>query len=186
VPRSLLVHACCAPCAAYPLRALYALSPEAGILVWYYNPNVHPAAENRRRRDALAYLLARRRDFLPPGAEPGLDLSAPYRPEEFLEAAAADPRRPGRCVACYRLRLEAAARRAREAGAAAFTTTLLYSRRQDHEAVRSAGEAVAASSGTPFFYRDFRDGWKEGREICRELDVYRQSHCGCVYGEIDN
>jgi predicted adenine nucleotide alpha hydrolase (AANH) superfamily ATPase len=29
-------------------------------------------------------------------------------------------------------------------------------------------------------------GWKEGRELSYSLDVYRQTHCGCLYGELDN
>ncbi|MDR2611420.1 MAG: epoxyqueuosine reductase QueH [Deltaproteobacteria bacterium] len=186
MPDALLLHACCAPCAAYPLRALLAGSPAARILVWFYNPNIHPAAEYRRRRDALAYLHARRGDFLPAGARVELDVSAPYRPEEFLGPAALCPRRPVRCAMCYRLRLTAAARRARELGLPAFTSSLLYSRRQDHASVAAGGEAAAAGEGVSFLYRDFRAGWKEGRELSLGLDVYRQSYCGCLYGETDN
>jgi predicted adenine nucleotide alpha hydrolase (AANH) superfamily ATPase len=169
------------------LKALFASFPGTTVLLWYFNPNIHPGAEYRRRRDALAYLHARRDEFLPEGSDLRLDVSAPYRPDEFLAAAAADPRRPGRCSACYRLRMAAAARKAREAGAEAFSSTLLYSRKQGHEAVRAAGEAAAEEDGgPPFLYRDFREGWKEGREIAGRLDVFRQNYCGCLYGELDN
>ncbi|MDR3155118.1 MAG: epoxyqueuosine reductase QueH [Deltaproteobacteria bacterium] len=185
-PESLLLHVCCAPCAIYPLRELCARFPGTRILAWFYNPNIHPASEYRRRRDALAYLFALRDSFLPPGSRLSLDLSAPYRPDEFLALAAMSPRRPVRCGLCYSLRLEAAARKAAEAGAGLFTTTLLYSRRQGHSMIAEAGEGAAAREGVHFHYQDFRAGWKEGRELSVKLDVYRQNYCGCLYGQIDN
>jgi predicted adenine nucleotide alpha hydrolase (AANH) superfamily ATPase len=89
-------------------------------------------------------------------------------------------------MACYRLRLYAAARRAREAGVAAFTTSLLYSTRQLHAEIAVAAGEAAADVGVPFLYRDFRVGGREGRQLCHRLDVYRQSYCGCLYGELDN
>ncbi|MDR1037339.1 MAG: epoxyqueuosine reductase QueH [Deltaproteobacteria bacterium] len=185
-PESLLLHACCAPCSVYTLKALYRSFPKVRILLWYFNPNIHPAAEYRRRRDALAYIHARRGAFLPPGAALSLDVSAPYRPDEFLAAAAASPRRPERCAVCYGIRIAAAARKARQAGCEAFSTTLLYSRKQGHELIRDAGEAAAGAGGPAFLYQDFRTGWKEGRELSLKLDVYRQNYCGCLYGETDN
>jgi predicted adenine nucleotide alpha hydrolase (AANH) superfamily ATPase len=42
---------------------------------------------------------------------------------------------------------------------------------------------VAADVGIPFLYRDFREGWKEGQDASRELGLYRQKYCGCVYSE---
>jgi predicted adenine nucleotide alpha hydrolase (AANH) superfamily ATPase len=131
-PESLLLHACCAPCSAYTLKALFGRFPKVKILLWYFNPNIHPAAEYRRRRDALAYLHSRRDSFLPAGAGLSLDLSEPYRPDEFLSAVAGSPRRPERCAVCYGMRVAAAAGMARKAGCEAFTTTLLYSRKQGH------------------------------------------------------
>lgn len=185
-PESLLLHACCAPCSVYTLKAIFARFPRTRVVLWFYNPNIHPAAEYRRRRDALAYLHARRGDFLAGECALALDVSEPYRPDGFLEVAARSPRRPERCAACYRLRLLAAARKAREAGIEAFSSTLLYSRKQGHELIREAGERAAAGIGPAFLYMDFREGWREGRELSQKLDVFRQNYCGCLYGEIDN
>jgi hypothetical protein len=72
---------------------------------------------------------------------------------------------------------------ARRGGFDAYTTSLLYSRFQDHERIRETGEAVARSSGVPFLYEDFRAGWKEGIEESRRLELYRQQYCGCIYSE---
>src|SRR5690606_38547410 len=65
----------------------------------------------------------------------------------------------------------------------AFTTTLLYSRHQNHDLIREIGEAAASKAGVPFLYRDFRPGWKEGIEESKRLELYRQQYCGCIYSE---
>jgi predicted adenine nucleotide alpha hydrolase (AANH) superfamily ATPase len=68
-------------------------------------------------------------------------------------------------------------------GTVAFTTTLLYSRFQKHDLIRTVGEGVAVQQGIPFLYRDFREGWSEGVRISREIGMYRQPYCGCIYSE---
>jgi hypothetical protein len=62
---------------------------------------------------------------------------------------------------------------------------LLYSKFQKHDQIRSIGEAVGKKIGVPFYYRDFRDGWKEGIEESKKLEMYRQQYCGCIYSEKD-
>jgi hypothetical protein len=49
--------------------------------------------------------------------------------------------------------------------------------------VKSIGESVARDAGVPFFYEDFRTGWKEGVNTSRDLAMYRQPYCGCIYSE---
>lgn len=65
----------------------------------------------------------------------------------------------------------------------AFSTTLLYSKFQNHELITTTGEAIAKSTGIPFYYRDFRPGWKEGIKASKDLNLYRQQYCGCIYSE---
>jgi predicted adenine nucleotide alpha hydrolase (AANH) superfamily ATPase len=67
----------------------------------------------------------------------------------------------------------------------AFSTTLLYSKFQNHDIIRTIGESVSDAVGIPFFYEDFRLGWKEGVEVSRQMDLYRQSYCGCIFSERD-
>jgi hypothetical protein len=62
---------------------------------------------------------------------------------------------------------------------------LLYSKFQKHTLIQSIGEAVGKSIGIPFLYRDFREGWKEGIEKSKQLNLYRQQYCGCIYSEKD-
>jgi predicted adenine nucleotide alpha hydrolase (AANH) superfamily ATPase len=153
------------------------------LLPWFYNPNIQPAEEFVRRRDAVAFLAQQMPSLVPGIPRPlRVDFSPPYNPGRFLAAAALDPTEPQRCRACYETRLDMAARAAVEKGLPAFTTTLLYSRRQRHELIREAGEKAASEHGVEFYYEDFRRGWKEGLELSKRLGLYRQRWCGCVYG----
>ena len=36
-----------------------------------------------------------------------------------------------------------------------------------------------------FLYRDFRVGFREGQQKARELGLYMQKYCGCVFSEED-
>jgi len=92
-------------------------------------------------------------------------------------------REENRCEVCYWLRLKETARLAREMGFTAFSTTLLYSPFQKHDLLREIGEALAKRFGLTFLYRDFREGWREGQEEARQLGIYRQAYCGCVFSE---
>lgn len=167
----ILLHICCGPCTIYPLRVLREGRDEVRGL--FYNPNIHPFSEYRRRLEALDGYAARE----------GLDVirDEAYPLEEFLRQTAF--REEERCSVCYRLRLSRAARIAEEGRFAAFTTTLLYSRFQKHDLIREIGESEARRYGVPFLYRDFREGWLEGIRVSKELGMYRQSYCGCIYSE---
>lgn len=168
-----LLHTCCGPCTIVPLRRLRAEGAE--VLGVYANPNIHPFTEWDRRRAALEDL----------GRVEGLRLlpHPEYDPGEWLRAVAF--REGERCRVCLHLRLRHAALLARRGRFEAFTTTLLYSRRQKHDLIRELGEAVGREAGVPFLYRDWRDGWNEGVEASKALGLYRQSYCGCLYSEVE-
>lgn len=165
------MHICCAPCTLYPLRILK--EEGSDITGLFYNPNIHPYQEYRRRLETLEDYAGRT----------GLRLirEEAYPIEAFLRRAAF--READRCRFCYEMRLEEAARTARRDGFDAFTTTLLYSRFQKHDLIRQIGEGLAVKLGIPFLYRDFREGWSEGVRISRALGMYRQNYCGCIYSE---
>jgi hypothetical protein len=168
-----LLHICCAPCAIYPLKALRGEGHET--TGFFYNPNIHPYTEFERRREALAAYS--RVSLLRLIVDETYDLHA------FLKAAldaGAD-----RCAACYRMRLDAAFRKAAEEKADAVTTTLLYSIYQRHEVIAAVAEELSSRYETPFLYKDFRPGWKEGQAEARSLGIYRQNYCGCIFSEYE-
>ncbi|HTY08296.1 MAG TPA: epoxyqueuosine reductase QueH [Candidatus Edwardsbacteria bacterium] len=166
----LLLHICCAPCLCWPHKELTGEGIRFTGL--WFNPNIHPYVEYTKRRDAVkAYAAAT-----------GIEVVChdEYPLEATLQALAQD-----RCAACYRLRLERTALTARERGFAAFSTTLLYSIYQRHDLVIAAGNQAAQQYNVEFRYRDFRTGWKQGRELARAGTVYRQKYCGCIFSERD-
>ncbi len=167
----LLLHICCAPCSIYPLRVLREQAWE--VQGYFYNPNIHPYQEYSRRLATLEEYAAQ--IALPLLVAPG------YEMEQFLRWVVY--REQDRCRFCYGLRLEQAARVAKEAGATAFSTTLLYSRYQKHDLIREIGFQIGLEVGIAFYYEDFRRGWREGMATSKELGMYRQQYCGCLYSE---
>jgi len=166
-----LLHICCGPCALYPLSVLR----EEGIDVYgfFFNHNIHPYQEYVRRRDAALQMAMQ--EVMP------LAVKDEYRLEEFLAAVAAEPDK--RCDYCYASRLDAVAASAKEGGFDAFTSSLFYSRYQNHDLMRKKAKDSAKQHGIQFLYRDFRPGWQEGIRRSKETGLYRQQYCGCIYSE---
>ena len=166
-----LLHICCAPCAIHPVSALRA----EGFYVhgFFFNPNIQPYQELRKRLDTLESFAGN--EDLPLIVRPDYDPRKFFRQVAFREAE--------RCIHCYSERLGTTARLAKKSGFDAFTTTLLYSKRQKHDLVAALAREAAKKHGVAFLYRDFRDGWKKGQEAARALNIYRQQYCGCIYSE---
>lgn len=170
--RRVLLHICCGPCAIAPLLRL----AEAGwsVVGLFANDNIQPAAEWLRRRDGAARVAARL------GIEILIDA---YDPLPHMRRSLVDP--AGRCRPCWAERLDRTAAKARELGCTAFTSSLLYSKYQDHAAIAALGQAAAASHGVAFHYADYRVHWDEGIALSRQWDIYRQPYCGCILSELD-
>ncbi|MDF1615127.1 epoxyqueuosine reductase QueH [Desulfurivibrio dismutans] len=168
---NLLLHICCGPCACYPVRVLQG----AGVAVrgFFFNPNIHPFREFKLRLEALEQLAERWQ--LP------VDYHRRYGLRDYLRQVVFNEEQ--RCRLCYEMRLAVVARQTRELGLEAFSSTLLYSRYQQHEVIREVAEQAARREGVRFYYRDFRPGWQEGIELSRQLELYRQPYCGCIYSE---
>ena len=169
--RRILLHTCCGPCTIYPLRRLR--EQNWTVHGFFYNPNIQPYQEFQRRLEALQ-LLAQKEGLR-------LIIRSDYELEAFIRQTAY--RENQRCIYCYSVRMEAAARLAKKSRFDAFTTTLLYSKRQKHELIRNIAEEAASRAGIQFYYQDFREGWKEGQDKAKELGIYRQQYCGCIYSE---
>lgn len=169
----ILMHACCGPCAIYPTRVLR----EAGhnVMGFFYRHNIHPFTECMKREEAMRQFAESR--------EMKMIYQEGYELEEFLRQAAF--REKDRCRMCYHSRLRATALLAKRGKFEAFTSTLLYSRHQNHELIKSIAESLAREVGVKFYYEDFRIGWKEGIDTSKEMGLYRQQYCGCIYSEKD-
>jgi predicted adenine nucleotide alpha hydrolase (AANH) superfamily ATPase len=167
----ILLHICCAPCTIYPLRMLR--GEGMALKGVFFNPNIHPYLEYKKRLDTVLEYTARE----------GLEVAVAegYPIEDFLQKTAAMGK--DRCSHCYEVRLRYTAEQARKGLFDAFTTTLLYSRYQQHDLIRATGENIARTFNIPFYYKDFRSGWEEGVRLSKDMGLYRQKYCGCIFSE---
>lgn len=166
----LLLHVCCGPCAQWPVKSL--LEEGFTLTAFFSNPNIHPLFEQKRRRDNAAMLFHKRGiPFLEDGS---------YMEEKWLTRDWED-RYSSRCEMCYDIRMNNTAQEAKRLGFTAFSTTLLVSPYQNHEAIIAAAQKAAAASGVEFVYRDFRPGFREGQTMAKNDGMYRQKYCGCIF-----
>lgn len=168
---NILLHVCCGPCAIVPLAAMRAAGHE--VHGFFFNPNIHPFKEFQRRLEALE-IMSQRLDFQ-------VLYERQYGLRDYLRQVVFHE--DSRCALCYAMRLRSTAEKAFELKADAFSSTLLYSRYQNHALIKQQGESLAAEIGIPFYYEDFRGGWQEGIDQSIAMGLYRQPYCGCVYSE---
>ena len=167
----ILLHICCGPCALFPLQQLHKDNHE--VHGFFHNPNIHPYKEFRRRIDAVRQMEAAT------GISVAIDEQ--YGLVEYLRRVVFHEQQ--RCGQCYDMRLERTAQTAVEQGFDAFTSTLLYSRYQNHPLLIEKCEILARNLGVTFYYQDFRTGWQQGIDESLRLGLYRQPYCGCIYSE---
>ena len=168
---NILLHACCAPCTIYPLSILRTQNHD--VTAYFNNPNIHPFKEFKRRLTTLKdYATAEK---LPLVTEDKYGLTEFLQKVVFKEQV--------RCPICYQMRLQKTAQYAAEHGYDGFTTTLLYSRYQNHELLKKSCEILAKQYSLNFIYEDFRSGWQQGIDLSIEKEMYRQPYCGCIYSE---
>lgn len=167
----ILLHTCCAPCFIYPAEFLKGKDME--LYGYYYNPNIHPYTEWKKRRDTLEKYAA----------SEGFKIifNENYHLEEFLRQVV--HRESVRCQFCYAMRLSSAAAAAKRGNFDGFSTTLLVSPFQKHGLIKEIGEAIGEKKGVKFYYYDFRPGFREATARSKELGMYRQQYCGCIFSE---
>ena len=166
-----LLHICCAPCANQCIEVLQGEKTE--VTGFWYNPNIHPFTEYRARRNTV-------REYLQ-SIDVKLLERDDYALRPFVREVAEDI--ANRCGKCYEMRLFEAARQAKEGGFDSFTSSLFISPYQNHELMRETAERAAAEYGVEFLYRDFRPYFRAGQDRARELGMYMQKYCGCVFSE---
>ena len=168
----ILLHICCAPCTVYPAAALTAMGHQ--VRGFFFNPNISPI-----RSSAAA--LPPWRSLRP---RPGCPLSGTA---VIFWKSFCGPSSSGRAngAGSVTTALKATARVAKGGKFDAFTSTLLYSKFQNHEMIREIGHQVVQEVGVPFYYDDFRPGWAEGMAKSKKMGLYKQQYCGCIFSERD-
>lgn len=173
-----LVHVCCAPDAVYFLKRLREDYPHSEIVGFFYDPNIHPYEEYRLR------LIEARRAC----RELGIELyEGEYDPEGWLSAVKGhedEPEKGSRCAICFDYRLLRSLVFAESVGATHLTTTLLMSPEKDLLMLSKSGKKVCEGTSIQFLAPDYRrgGGTQEMFRLSRELELYHQNYCGCIYG----
>lgn len=166
----ILLHTCCSCCLIYPLEKLTESKNE--VALHFYNPNIHPTSEYLSRYDSVKKY----------SSDESIELIAgEYEPEKYFKYVVDDL--DNRCLFCYKLRLENTAKVAVERNFDAISTTLLISIYQKHEQIAEIGNDIAEKYGIKFIYEDFRPYFNDAQSKSKELGMYRQKYCGCIFSE---
>ncbi len=171
---TILLHICCAPCATYTLEHLRQVG--AAISAFWFNPNIHPLEEHGKRLQTL-------QAFAQAKGLPIIECPA-YEPEKYFDSVVG--KKEPRCEHCLYLRLSRTAEAASQGKFKAFSTTLLISPYQKHELIKEIGGQVGKEKNVEFYYEDLRPGYYESRRMSRELNLYRQKYCGCIYSKMES
>ncbi|MBI4303223.1 MAG: epoxyqueuosine reductase QueH [Chloroflexi bacterium] len=170
---SVLLHTCCGPCAISVVKTLRGEGFQATGL--WYNPNIHPFTEHQRRLEAMQTVA---KVFEMP-----LIVAEGYDLVEYIRRVVGHESQGERCRDCFRMRLEKTAAIARQKRIEFITTTLLISPYQSQDLLQEVGEQSARDHGVKFLFQDFRHVFRESHRLSKEMGLYHQGYCGCVYSE---
>ena len=171
---SLLLHACCAPCSSYCVEYL---AQYFDITLYFYNPNIESQEEFSKRFREFEKIDKR---FNVKAVE------EKYNPDEFYSAIKGyeDCKEGGdRCTICYKLRLQKSLEYAEKNHFDYYASTLSISPYKDAKRLNEIGEDISKESKVIWLVNDFKKkgGYLRSTILSKEMDLYRQDYCGCVY-----
>lgn len=195
----LLLHACCGPCSSACIERLCEVFD---ITIYYYNPNIHPENEYRRRLEELKRFV---KEF-PPAIQSKVSvIEDDYDPKDFFDATNVEKevelkteREKGiRCGRCYEFRMKRSWDYAVKNSFDYFTTTLSISPHKDSEKINNIGKMLFFATFSEdevsninekhprFLFSDFKKkgGFLRSLELSDEYGLYRQDYCGCVFSQ---
>lgn len=183
--KTLLLHACCAPCSSHCLTYL---EGKIKIKVYYYNPNIVEDGEYVKRAEELNRLIKILNEKYPDAKIEFIE--GEHEPERFLDMAKGlemVPEGGERCKRCFELRLRESARKALEEGADYFTTTLTISPLKNAPLINEIGQKIGEELGIKWLFSDFKkkEGYKHSVELSAEYGLYRQDYCGCPFSKAE-
>ena len=178
--KTLLLHACCAPCSSAVLERL---SSYFKITIFYYNPNITEEDEYKKRVVELERLISKLNTVNPISF-----LEGDYNSKVFFDTVRGFENLgegSERCFRCYRLRLEETAKKASELGFDYFTTTLSISPYKNSKVLNDIGYELENKYNINYLCADFKkkNGYKRSIELSNIYGLYRQDYCGCIYSK---
>lgn len=170
----LLLHACCAPCAIHPIRQ--AIKDGFSVTGFFYNPNIHPHSEYlKRQKETEEYFKSEEIQIT----------SFDYEPYDYFKSVNTIDTSPKRCESCWDMRMLKTTSLAKEKKFDSFTTTLLGSPYQDHSLLKNICQKFAEKNKIEFYYKDFREGFRDAHKFARNNGIYCQKYCGCIFSMVE-
>ena len=176
----MLLHCCCGPCALAPLQEL--INHEIRPTLYFYNPNIYPYGEFKKRYQALKKVAKKYRLKL---------IKGPYRHQKWLnflknhltEPPQNYPENDQRCQFCFLERLEQTARFAKKKGYQNFATTLSVNRFKDIDYINQKGRELAQNYKLNYYQFNLNPSEASlfNLRLAQELKLYRQKYCGCEF-----
>ena len=178
-PKKLLLHSCCAPCSSYVITYLY---DYFDITILYYNPNIYPYEEYKKRKDEQIRLISNFKGVKIIDCDYDNDIY-----NEVIKGLENEPERGSRCTKCFYLRLDKTGEIAKKNNFEYFVTTLTVSPYKNAKLLNEIGEDISKKYDIKWLYSDFKkdDGYKKSIELSKKYDLYRQDYCGCIYSKRD-
>ena len=175
----LLLHSCCAPCSSYVITYLY---DYFDITILYYNPNIYPYEEYKKRKDEQIRLISNFNGVKIIDCDYDNDIY-----NEVIKGLENEPERGSRCTKCFYLRLNKTGEIAKKNDFEYFGTTLTVSPYKNAKLLNEIGEDISKKYDIKWLYSDFKknDGYTKSIELSKKYDLYRQDYCGCIYSKRD-
>ena len=180
--KTLLLHACCAPCSSYVIEYL---SNYFNITILFYNPNINNDIEYNKRLQELERFV---KEFKT--KNPVKVISLGYNHDEYLQTVLGlEEEKEGgrRCLKCYRLRIEKTFEYAKQYNFDYVTTTLTISPLKNSQVINKIGSELENIYHINYLYSDFKkkEGYKRSIVLSHEYNLYRQDYCGCEFSKRD-
>ena len=166
----ILLHCCCAVCAASCIERL----AEAGnqVVLFFSNCNIAPEEEYLRRLESMQK-LAQICDL-----ELIVDEYDHPAWRQAVSGLEKEPERGGRCPVCFDFSLERTARKAAELQIGRFATSLTVSPLKDSKTIFAVGAKYPGFE--PYDFKK-KDGYRRSGILAGEYGLYRQNSCGCEF-----
>lgn len=181
---TILLHSCCAPCSSHVITFL---KEYFDITIIYYNPNIYPYEEYKKRKDEQIRLL---NEIKSKNKLNIIDCDYDNNIyEKTIKGLEQEKEGGSRCYKCFWLRLDKTAQIAKENNYDYFSTTLTISPYKNSTVINEIGKELETIYNITWLYSDYKkkDGYKKSIQLSKEYNLYRQNYCGCIYSKrIDN
>ncbi len=166
----ILLHTCCAPCAAPSAERL--VLDGRDVVLYFSNFNIHPETEYLKRLET-ARKLAKTMNLVIEEDQ--------YDHDKWLahiQGLENEPEKGTRCHKCFEFSLTRTNHMAERLGIPAFATTLTLSPHKVSRIIFEIGKQFSR-----FVPIDFKKqgGFLRSIKLSAEYDLYRQSYCGCEF-----